>query len=268
MSVLFSNWRAAADESPLPAAPLTLARFLAGNPAGAGAQQRPLGVIKAAHRENGFDPPGRTDSARELLDDRRRRWRRARAAAIALLPESGWPTAVFARRDTMILALAGAGLPGTQIAAVRAGDVREAEDRPATLRVPAGGQTLAVTLDEEASGISAGAYLAELARGPGPTGFGLARALAQAQIDCVVAAPSKLIRVSRVAHQLGYGVESVRSWVRQADIDDGYEPGVRTAESKKVKELEHEIRELKRANEILKRAVSFFVAEIDRQHKR
>jgi len=59
--------------------------------------------------------------------------------------------------------------------------------------------------------------------------------------------------VYRVARQLGYGVESVRSWVRQADIDDGYEPGVTTTESARVKELAQEIRELKRANEILKR---------------
>ncbi|EFG78021.1 transposase [Mycobacterium parascrofulaceum ATCC BAA-614] len=74
--------------------------------------------------------------------------------------------------------------------------------------------------------------------------------------------------VSRVARQLGYGVESVRSWARQADIDDGYEPGVTTTESKRVKELEQEVRELKRANEILKRAASFFGAELDRQHKK
>ncbi len=60
--------------------------------------------------------------------------------------------------------------------------------------------------------------------------------------------------VYRVARQRGYGVESVRSWVRQADIDDGYEPGVTTTESARVKELAQEIRELKRANEILKRA--------------
>ncbi|MDX1880993.1 MULTISPECIES: IS3 family transposase [Mycobacteriaceae] len=64
--------------------------------------------------------------------------------------------------------------------------------------------------------------------------------------------------VSRVARQLGYGVESVRSWVRQADIDDGYAPGVSSAESARIKELEQENRELKRANEILKRAASFF----------
>ena len=66
--------------------------------------------------------------------------------------------------------------------------------------------------------------------------------------------------VSRVARQLGYGVESVRSWVRQADIDDGYAPGVSTADSARIKRLEQENRELKRANEILKRAASFFGA--------
>jgi transposase-like protein len=74
--------------------------------------------------------------------------------------------------------------------------------------------------------------------------------------------------VYRVARQLGYGVESVRSWVRQADIDDGYAPGVSTAESQRVRDLEQEVRELERANEILKRAASFFGAELDRLHRR
>jgi transposase len=74
--------------------------------------------------------------------------------------------------------------------------------------------------------------------------------------------------VQRVARQLGYGIESVRSWVRQADIDEGYAPGVTTAESQRIRDLEQENRELKRANEILKRAASFFGAELDRQHKR
>jgi transposase-like protein len=74
--------------------------------------------------------------------------------------------------------------------------------------------------------------------------------------------------VQRVARQLGYGIESVRSWARQADIDDGHAPGVSTSESARVKDLEQEIRELKRANEILKRAASFFGAELDRQHKK
>ena len=74
--------------------------------------------------------------------------------------------------------------------------------------------------------------------------------------------------VARVARQLGYGIESVRSWVRQADIDDGYAPGVSTVDSQRVSDLEQEVRELKRANEILKRAASFFGAELDRQHKK
>jgi transposase len=74
--------------------------------------------------------------------------------------------------------------------------------------------------------------------------------------------------IQRVANQLGYGVESVRSWVRQADIDDGYTPGVSTADARRIRDLEQENRELKRANEILKRAASFFGAELDRQHKK
>ena len=74
--------------------------------------------------------------------------------------------------------------------------------------------------------------------------------------------------VQRVATQLGYGIESVRSWVKQADIDDGNVAGVTTAESRKLRELEQEVGELRRANEILKRAASFFGAELDRQHRK
>jgi transposase len=74
--------------------------------------------------------------------------------------------------------------------------------------------------------------------------------------------------VQRVATQLGYGTESVRLWVRQADIDDGHVPGVSSSESARLRELEQENRELRRANEILKRAASFFGAELDRQHRK
>ncbi len=63
--------------------------------------------------------------------------------------------------------------------------------------------------------------------------------------------------VQRVAEQLGYGVESVRTWVKQADIDDGHAPGMSTTDAARIKELEQENRELRRANEILKRAASF-----------
>src|SRR5829696_7268895 len=58
--------------------------------------------------------------------------------------------------------------------------------------------------------------------------------------------------VKRVADQLGYGVESVRLWVRQADIDEGHQPGVSTADAARMAQLEQENRELKRANEILR----------------
>jgi len=74
--------------------------------------------------------------------------------------------------------------------------------------------------------------------------------------------------VHRVAQQLGYGTESVRSWVRQADIDQGLTSGTTTSESVKLRDLEQEVRELRRANEILKRAASFFGAELDRQHRK
>jgi len=73
--------------------------------------------------------------------------------------------------------------------------------------------------------------------------------------------------VKRVAEQLGYGVESVRSWVRQADIDEGVEAGTTTAETERIKRLEQENRELRRANEILKRASAFFAAELDRPQR-
>ncbi len=70
--------------------------------------------------------------------------------------------------------------------------------------------------------------------------------------------------VKRVAEQLGCGVESLRQWVKQADIDDGVEPGVSTAEAARIRQLEQENRELRRANDLLKRASAFFAAELDR----
>lgn len=70
--------------------------------------------------------------------------------------------------------------------------------------------------------------------------------------------------VQRVADQIGCGVESLRTWVKQADIDDGVEPGLSTVEARRIKELEQENRELRRANDLLKRASAFFAAELDR----
>jgi|SRR3954447_13302108 transposase len=74
--------------------------------------------------------------------------------------------------------------------------------------------------------------------------------------------------VGRVAAQLGIGTESLRSWVKQAEIDDGVKPGVTSAEAARVRELEQENRELRRANEILRRASAYFAqAELDRPWK-
>jgi len=73
--------------------------------------------------------------------------------------------------------------------------------------------------------------------------------------------------IQRVAAQLGYGTESVRAWVRQADIDDGDRPGTTTAEAERIRQLEQENRELRRANAILKSASAFFAAELDRPQK-
>jgi transposase-like protein len=73
--------------------------------------------------------------------------------------------------------------------------------------------------------------------------------------------------VQRVARQLGFGVETVRKWVNQADIDARERPGVTTEEHAKIRRLEQEVRELRRANEILRSASAFFAAELDRPHR-
>jgi transposase len=73
--------------------------------------------------------------------------------------------------------------------------------------------------------------------------------------------------IQRVAEQIGCGVESLRTWVKQADIDDGVEAGSTTVEQRRIKDLEQEVRELRRANDLLKRASSFFAAELDRPSK-
>lgn len=69
--------------------------------------------------------------------------------------------------------------------------------------------------------------------------------------------------VTRVARQLGIGVESLRNWVKQAEVDGGQRPGVTSEERRRIAELERENRELRRANEILKAAASFFARELD-----
>jgi transposase len=70
--------------------------------------------------------------------------------------------------------------------------------------------------------------------------------------------------IKRVADQLGMHPETLRSWVRRAEIDDGRRPGTTTSDAQRLTELEREVRELRRANHILKTASAFFAAELDR----
>jgi transposase len=74
--------------------------------------------------------------------------------------------------------------------------------------------------------------------------------------------------VGRVAKQLGVGPESLRQWVHAEEVNRGTRPGLTTEERARVKELERENRELRRANEILKSAAVFFGAELDRRSTR
>ena len=72
----------------------------------------------------------------------------------------------------------------------------------------------------------------------------------------------------RVGEQLGINAETLRNWVHQAEIDTGDRPGTTTDERRRVLELEREVRELRRANEILRTASAFFAAaELDRKLK-
>jgi transposase len=74
--------------------------------------------------------------------------------------------------------------------------------------------------------------------------------------------------VTRIARQLDIGPESLRRWVVQAGIDRGQRAGTTSEEAQRISELERENRELRRANEILRSASTFFAAELDRPSKR
>ena len=74
--------------------------------------------------------------------------------------------------------------------------------------------------------------------------------------------------INRVARQLGVGDQSLRTWVAQAEIDGGIRPGITSAEQTEITELRKEVRELRRANDILQAAASFFGAELDRRSKK
>jgi transposase len=80
--------------------------------------------------------------------------------------------------------------------------------------------------------------------------------------------PSQWATMRSVGEKLGIATEVLRRWVRQAERDSGQLPGLTTDERQRLKQLERENFELKRANEILKKAAAFFAqAELDRRAK-
>jgi transposase len=80
--------------------------------------------------------------------------------------------------------------------------------------------------------------------------------------------PSEWAAICSIAAKSGMTAETLRRWLRQAEVDEGRRPGLTTEESEKVAELRREVRELRRANEILKAASAFFAAELDRPQPR
>jgi len=74
--------------------------------------------------------------------------------------------------------------------------------------------------------------------------------------------------ISSIAPKIGCTPETLRTWIRQAERDQGIRPGMTSAERDRMKELERENRELRRANEIIRKAAAFFAqAELDRLKK-
>ena len=79
---------------------------------------------------------------------------------------------------------------------------------------------------------------------------------------------SQWAAIGSIAAKIGCTAETLRGWVRQAEIDEGVHPGTTTAEAERIAQLEREVRELRRANEILKKASAYFAqAELDRRAK-
>ncbi len=79
---------------------------------------------------------------------------------------------------------------------------------------------------------------------------------------------SRWAAVRSIAEKMGCSAEALRNWVRRAERDAGLRPGLTTAEEQRVKALERENRELRRANEILRKASAYFAqAELDRRAK-
>ena len=74
--------------------------------------------------------------------------------------------------------------------------------------------------------------------------------------------------ICSIAEKIGCSAETLRKWVRQTEVDSGRRAGLTSEERARIKELEREVRELRRANEILRKASAYFAqAELDRRPK-
>ena len=79
---------------------------------------------------------------------------------------------------------------------------------------------------------------------------------------------SQWAAISSIAGKIGCTAETLRRWVRQAERDQGKRPGPTTSETERIKALEREVRELRQANEILRKASAYFAqAELDRRFR-
>ena len=79
---------------------------------------------------------------------------------------------------------------------------------------------------------------------------------------------SQWAAISSIAGKIGCTAETLRRWVRPAERDEGLKPGPTSAEQARIRELEREVRELRQANEILRKASAYFAqAELDRRSK-
>ncbi len=75
--------------------------------------------------------------------------------------------------------------------------------------------------------------------------------------------------IESIAGKIGCTAETLRKWVRQGERDSGVRPGATTTEQQRIKDLEREVRELRKTNEILKLASAYFAqAELDRHHRK
>jgi len=87
-------------------------------------------------------------------------------------------------------------------------------------------------------------------------------------LDHEVEHPSRWAAIMSIAGKIGCTAQTLNEWVKKAEIDSGRKPGLTTDMAAKLKALERENRELRQANEILRKASAYFAqAELDRRHR-